>query len=186
MATPPGTVRSASQELPRSDFVTVLGCFAIAAAVLAVLLSMVTASILFAGSESRRWSALGPSPDNHMGFSVLQPLVAHPELLLYASWMLSVATLVAGIELLRRRNWARLYMIAMLALGMLWQVLAVWIEGRMIAFVGTVPGRTAESFGSMATSWSLILASSAPWCLLLTWLIWKLRSKRIAAEFGAA
>src|SRR3954447_11036994 len=100
MATPPGTVRDASHESPRSDFVTVVGCFAIAAAILAVLFFMLTALIMFGDSGRQRGAAIPSVPANDMGVSVLQYAIAHPELLLYALWIVSVATLVASIELL--------------------------------------------------------------------------------------
>jgi hypothetical protein len=105
-------------------------------------------------------------------------------------WSLSVLTLVAGIGLLRRRNWARIYFIAMLAFGIFLQLTGVWIQRQMMAVVPpafeTLPPQFAAEFElaqRLASVGAIVFTVLI--CVLSGWLIKRLLSRAIRVEFTA-
>jgi hypothetical protein len=121
---------------------------------------------------------------------LVQYLFAHPELFLGVFWTLSALTLVAGVGLLRRRNWARIYFIAALAFGIVWQVSGVWIQRRMMQTLPTAFHNLPSEFASeMERAQNLVSAGAivfaALTCVLFVWLIKRLLSKDIHVEFRA-
>lgn len=105
-------------------------------------------------------------------------------------FVVSVATLIASVGLLRRRNWARLAFIGLMALGIIWNVGALLVQQLMFSSI-SFPGPRADGprefsvdFETMATviqvfSVVMTVALSA----LSGWILWRLTSKPIAAEF---
>lgn len=120
---------------------------------------------------------------------VVRYVVSHPELYFVVFWSLTVLTLIAAIGLLRRRNWARLYFVAVLALGIAWQLAGMWIQRELhTAMTGTlqdIPRDAADAFASVQTvievGTTVVVFALI---VLFAWLIKRLVSEEVRAEFG--
>lgn len=103
-------------------------------------------------------------------------------------FVVSLITLVSAIALLRRRNWARVVFIWLLGFGVVWNlgsiVIGEMMFGTFPADMAGAPASAREefeavaSFMRIATSIFAIAISG-----LFVWIIWRLRSKAIVAEF---
>jgi hypothetical protein len=103
--------------------------------------------------------------------------------------VISLAVLAASIGLLRRKNWARIAFIMLMALGILWNLGGVALQSILLSSFPPFPheasAEMAENFSRMlivmkiATAF-MVVAFSA----LFGWIIWKLVSPQIRAEFG--
>lgn len=101
-------------------------------------------------------------------------------------FVVSVVTLVASVGLLRRRNWARLAFIGLMALGIFWNIGSLLVQQLMfssISFPDLRPkfSMDVETVATVMQAFSvgMTVALSA----LFGWIIWRLTSKPIAAEF---
>lgn len=88
-------------------------------------------------------------------------------------------TLVSSIGLLNRRNWARLMFIGIMGIGILWNIGGLVFQ--LIMFSSFPPTAAFQSFfvGMMIFGACLAIAIS----VLFGWVIMRLVSKPIAAEF---
>ena len=177
-------------ELPRSTFITALAWISIAMASLATFVSVLQAVMFFTVFTSARGVTNRDWPGQENLPSLVRYLFTHPELLFGMFWTLSALTLIAGIGLLRRRNWARLYFIAILAFGIFWQASGVWIQREIMAVVPPTlknlrspfadEFELAERLMSVGTIVFAVLI-----CILFAWLIKRLVSKAVRVEFTA-
>ena len=106
-----------------------------------------------------------------------------------ATLVLSAVSFVAGIGLLRRKNWARLTIIVLLAVGILWN-----LAGLIIPFVifpsfppvpANAPAGFDASFATMAkimTGFAVVI--SIVFAALFAWTIKRLCAVEIRREFG--
>ena len=106
-------------------------------------------------------------------------------------FVVCATTLAASIGLLMRHNWARLVFIALLGLGIAWNVGAIVLAGLMFsgAFGGAwaVPEAQQAQFGAMMYAFMgfnllFVLALVA----LFAWIIKRLSAPDIRREFGVA
>lgn len=172
----------------RSTFVTVLAWIFIALSAFGTLIAILQSVMLatmFAEPDVARAFA-GPMPPEMP--APLGLLMRHLPLFFVAFLLVSVATLVASIGLLRRWNWARLLFVGLLALGILWNVGGLVVNWSVIGAVQdtigapTTPGAPdPRSFlvAMLVASVLLTLAFAA----LFGWIIKRLLSPSIAAEF---
>lgn len=117
-------------------------------------------------------------------------LFDHVRLFLAVSLGMTVLQLVSAIALLKRRNWARLVFIAIFALGILWNIVGIVLQQFMTAWMPTLPhGRNMppDFEATMTAMLAFIRVVSALFAIAFTvlyvWLIRKLLSREIAAEF---
>lgn len=106
----------------------------------------------------------------------------HLGLVLGGFLALALGQLIAAIGLLRRRDWARRLFIALLGLGIVWN-----LAGLALMIAVTATAEPAGS-GTTALSWTVVgvnLALGLGIIVLLGWLIRRLRSPRIRMEFGS-
>jgi len=105
--------------------------------------------------------------------------------------IVSASTLCASIGLLLRHEWARIAFIGILVLGILWNiggiVLQQWLMSSMLDFqnVRAPPPELAATMQGMMIAirvFSALFAIGVS--VLFGWIIQKLRSPEIAAEFG--
>jgi predicted membrane channel-forming protein YqfA (hemolysin III family) len=88
--------------------------------------------------------------------------------------------LLASIGLLRRKNWARLTIVALLIAGVLYFAGSVFYQW---SFFGSVTSQDAE-FARMARVMSyFMLVMAVGFAALAAWLVAKLCSKKVRAEF---
>lgn len=109
------------------------------------------------------------------------------QLIAAVTLVVAVATLAASIGLLKRENWARRFFIALMTVGIVWNVVMVILQQVMISqmagFGAPADFRAQLQFMRVAVFVvSLIMAIAMS--VLFWWIIRKLRSAPIVAEFA--
>ena len=180
MSAEPQSVRGNTK---RSTFVNVIAWFGIATgacatpiAVIQTLMLGTLAPQLQAALESQELSQL-PAP--------VRLLFANFELLFQAFLVGSVVTLVVSIGLLKRKNWGRLGVIALLGVAIVQQFVLFWIQMSMGSTVAA-PGEEAmpELHAAMVMMQVVGGVLTVVQVGVCAWLIWKLQTPEIRAEFG--
>jgi hypothetical protein len=107
-------------------------------------------------------------------------------------WALSVATLACAIGLLRRKNWARVAFVAIMALGIIWNLSGIWLQEQMMSSFPKPPvhdPRMAEFDAGFETMMAIMRFAMAAFAIaisaLFAWIIKRLVSESARAEFGA-
>lgn len=115
---------------------------------------------------------------------------AHFHLIVVVMFVVCVTTLISSIGLLRRRNWARLVFVALLGLGVLYNVGAVFLQQSMMSsFDSSFPansglGPDSQQFAHMFAAMKVMMfVFELGFAALFCWIIVKLRSAPIRAEF---
>jgi hypothetical protein len=117
-------------------------------------------------------------------------MMGHLRFYFIAFLIVSVATLLCSVGLLRRRPWARIAFIGILGLGIVWNiggiVLQHWVVGSMLDMKASVP--TPPDFDEAMRAMTIaIRVVSAFFAVavsgLFGWIIARLLSPRFAAEF---
>jgi hypothetical protein len=97
----------------------------------------------------------------------------------------AVATLVFSIGLLKRKNWGRLGVIALLGVAIVQQLLLFWVQMSMGTAL-SVPG--GEGLPELQAAMLLMQVVGGVLTVVqvgvCAWLIWKLQTPAIRAEFG--
>lgn len=100
-------------------------------------------------------------------------------------FVISAATLISAIGLLRRKNWARKVFIGILGLGIVWNIGGIIFQQMVFSSMPPLPSDAPDGFNQMATImfvFSAVMAAGIS--LLFAWLIKRLLSASIRAEFG--
>lgn len=172
---------------PRSTFVTVLAWIFIALSAMATCIAVLQA-IMFAFFFSHE-AFSGPQMQaqlQHMppasAFMARYAMAIFP-----VFWVSTVVMLVSAIGLLRRWNWARRLFIALLALGILWNLGGLILQHLMIGSI-TMPAdpdnAALQGMRIMMTVIQVLSAIAAvAISVLFGWIIRRLLSAPIVAEF---
>jgi len=181
---------ASTRSAPQSSFVTVVAWIYIALeGVTAFILVLQSVVISFFPFEQMQQVALSqgriPMP------SFFAWIFGHLRMLLALSLLIALIKLIAAVGLLRRRNWARLLFIGILAFSIAWSVAAIVLQQFAMSALVTipVPRNAPESFHEVMEGMMLgIRAVSAVFAVgfavLFAWMIRKLLSPAIAAEFA--
>ncbi len=115
-------------------------------------------------------------------------MFGHMRMLFGAFLLLSALTLVASIGLLKRWNWARLVFIALMALGILWNIGGLFLQRLVLSGMRMMPENAGPEFRSqfepMMSAMQIVSAIFAlAFCVLFAWIIKRLMSVR--REFEA-
>jgi hypothetical protein len=115
-------------------------------------------------------------------------MIGNMRLLIGSFVLLSAIMLVASIGLLKRRNWARRAFIALMALGILWNIGGLFLQRLMFSSMpmgpGNAPPEFRAQFESMMTAMQIASAIFAiAFCVLFGWIIWRLMSADVRREF---
>ena len=107
-----------------------------------------------------------------------------------AFWSLAILTLVAAVGLLVRKNWARVMFIALMGLGIAWNLGGLWLQQQMLASMPKPPphaaGEFASGFETMTTVMGIGMAAFAVViAVIFGWIAVRLMSRAIKAEFKA-
>lgn len=98
-----------------------------------------------------------------------------------------VVTLISSVGLLKRRNWARLFFIGILALGIVWNLGGLLLQFTMFSSFPPPPHTAqheAAAFQSMfITMMVFSVVMAVAFSVLYGWIIKRLLSQPIAAEF---
>ena len=116
---------------------------------------------------------------------VLQFMFSHFDLFFLFFLIVSAASLVCAIGLLKRKNWARLAFIALMGLGIAWNVGGLAVQFTMLEQLPELAGQNMPpEFTTMMRIMKVFsLAMVLAFCALFVWLIRKLLSAPIRAEF---
>jgi hypothetical protein len=105
-------------------------------------------------------------------------------------WSLSFLTLISAIGLLLRKNWARLVFVGLMALGILWNLGGILLQEYMMSSFPQVPAHGPRDvdagFETMMTVMRFAMGVFAiAMSLLFAWIIKRLVSRSVRAEFNA-
>jgi hypothetical protein len=182
---------SDSTAVTRSGFISALAwSFIILAGMATVitLLQNIMITLMFPMEEMRAAMREAQKTQPMPAFFML--LFENFRLLLLAALISSVVTLVASIGLLQRRNWARLVFIAIMALGVAWNLAGLAMPFYMSDLFPEVPAHAPPgAFENFKLVWNIMIGFSVLMCLvfaaLFAWVIKRLMSDDIKREFQA-
>ena len=170
---------------PPSAFVTVLAWILIVLTGLSSLMLVfqnIMVHTLLADPEMR--AVMTEMPQGVPGQPMLKFMMGHMRTIAAVSLVLCLMAFSCAIALLQRRNWGRQAIIGFLALGIVYQLLSLGFAWFMWRDMGATVGFDHAQFQELLHSMQLVssfftLATSA----LFAWLIYKLRSPAVRAEF---
>ncbi len=181
-----------SRKAPSGGFVTVLGWISLAMALLGLVYGVVqiVSGLLFpAGRYLDLVGAQGADVPQ------LPPLMLWMQT--HTLWMgllmagLSLVLLLVSWAMLKRREWGRKLFIVLLVVGTLWQFASLWalpqtVEGTLAMQAGMLPqgqAMPAEFQALMTAAMWMGGVVSVVFAGIHAWLIWKLCTPKIRAEF---
>lgn len=178
-----------AQTTGQSTFVTVLAWLFIVGAGFAVLISalqniMINTMMPIADIPPPS----GPDADRIPGF--FKFMFSNLRLVFFSFFVISVATLVSAIGLLKRRNWARLVFIGLLALGIVWNIAGLVLQQTFMSSMGVPAEAPPHIRAEFERTASFMLVFGMVFVLgfsaLFGWLIKRLMSTKVRLEFGQA
>lgn len=181
-------VPAAIPESQRSQFVTVIAWIFIVLGGFTTLISLlqnILVNTVIPLEQMQAQMATSPTPIPPM----VGALMEHIRLFFFAFLVLASTTLVSAVGLLRRRNWARRIFIAILALGILWNIAGLFLQQTMMSEMQAFqpPGAPADiqqqMRGMMAATQVFSAIFALGFSLLFGWIIKRLTSPGIVAEF---
>jgi hypothetical protein len=185
-----------STQPQRSDFVTVLAWIFIGLGGLSTLMSVAQYIMFnFMMSIGQMQDAMNAETARGDFPPAAEFMFGHFRQLIGAFFLLSLVTLVAAVGLLRRRNWARLVFICLMALGIVWNLAGLVLQRVMMSsMLSTMPMLPPNAppdfraqFETMMTGMQIVAAIFAlGFSVLFGWIIMRLMSAAIRREFGAA
>ncbi len=128
---------------------------------------------------------------NKPGVSEQMPFMArfifsHMQLFFAIFSIVSMTIFISSIGLLKRKNWARLLFVGLLALGMLWSITAIFLQSAMMPKTSQFPEQRGmpnfQAIFLVMRIFSAVMATGM--AILYGWIIKKLVSKKIKQEFG--
>lgn len=172
---------------PKSGFVNVLAWIFIVISGFATFISIlqnIMIFLLFPRDQMREVMQQAPNAGQIPVFTRL--MMSHMEWFFFGFFLVSAVTLVSAIGLIKRKNWARLLFIALMALGIVWNLGGLGLQFTMFSSMQNMAHKAAPpEFQTMMTIMKvamvlIALAVSA----LFAWIIRKLTSPPIKAEFS--
>jgi len=170
---------------PRSSMVTVTGwLFAVLSA--GYFLLALLQNLLFSTARMPLFTAQDMEHVPH----ALAWMLEHVRELVLANLVLAALSLVASIGLLLRKEWGRLLFIAMMLVGVAWNVAAITLQ---FQFASAFEAEVARAGGSgepgVATFFFIMKAMVLLFCSVFGaafgWIAWRLAQPDIRREFGA-
>ncbi|SDU32655.1 hypothetical protein [Halopseudomonas salegens] len=180
-----------TQGVTRSTFVTVLAWIFIGLSAFTTLIAIVQnlmVYLLFPREEMTQ--ALQNDPSIQELPVPVQLMMSHMEFLFLGVLLVSLITLLSAIGLLLRKNWARCIFIGILGFGILWNAGGFIMQQTMMGHMvlpEDIPADMAANFTTMTLIFRIVSGIVAlVFCTLFAWLIWRLISPGIKAEFTTA
>lgn len=171
----------------RSTFVTVVAWIFIALSGFATIISVlqnIMIQTMFASPELEKAMA-APVPPDTPAFAAF--LMHNIPLFFAAFLVVSAVTLAASIGLLLRKNWARVTFMGIMALGIVWSVGGLVMQFAMFSQMQDMAAAAPPGAPDMGAFFTAIAVVSVLFALgfsaLHAWIIYRLRSPEIAAEF---
>jgi hypothetical protein len=177
-----------SQASSKSNFVTVLAWVFIVLSGFATLISVAQNIMVQTMFNDPAFNGTLAASKQSPGVPAAASFMATHFKLFFASFfVLSTATLISSVGLLKRRNWARLIFISIMGLGIVWNLGGLLLQFIMFSSFPSPPATFHEpdAFKSMFITIMVFGAAMAvAFSLLFGWIIKRLVSQPIAAEFG--
>ena len=174
-------------EIQRSTFVTVLAWIFIILAGFSTLISALQNVMLSYMIPMDQMNQVLSDPDAQEHIPIFARYVfSNFRVIFLGFFFMSAITLISAIGLLKRKNWARIIFVVIMSLGILWNVFGLFMQHSMFnSMPAEIQSELGDSpFGAMMTImkvFSYIMAIG--FCALFAWIIKKLVSVRIKAEF---
>jgi hypothetical protein len=178
---------NSSQGMPKSAFVTGVAWvfIALSSAILILTLLQGILAVLVAPSGPGR-IVMPPLPQDQIPF-LARYIFENPRGFAISIGILSTLSLATSIGLLKRKNWARIVLIGILASAILWGILGVFMQFQMLltmlATEGVRPPVKASTEATLIVIAALSSAIAIGSALLFGWLINRLCTSTIRAEF---
>jgi hypothetical protein len=177
---------------PRSTFVTALAWIFIVLAGFATLISVlqnIMVTVMFPVAEMQAAADQAKKTERMPWFAAF--MIQNMRLFFFAFLMLSTATVVSAIGLLKRRNWARLLFVALMSFGILWNVAGVVLSFVFFSSMPPVPSTAPNGFADQFELMSKVMIGfnillAAGFTVLFGWIIKRLTSNEIRHEFGVS
>ncbi len=122
--------------------------------------------------------------------AILLFLISHIRFIFCMYFIVSAVTLVSSIGLLKRKNWARILFISILAMGIIWSLGGLFFQGKIMrAVIPEVPAYddfpgVMSNFQAVFMGMRIFLSMMAVIIVIFYgWIIKKLVSKEIKKEF---
>jgi hypothetical protein len=176
----------------RSTFVTVVAWIFIVLSgfgtLIGILQNIMVQTVFRSGEFGEAMQAVPPDPG-------LPPVATfmfeHFHWIFLAVLLVNLFMLASAIGLLKRRNWARRCFIAIMILGVVWQVVGLIMQATMFSFMrdqfSAAQMQGAPDMGPFFIAMGVVSVIFAlAFGGLFGWIAWKLASKPIAMEFGRA
>ncbi len=193
-AAPPAASAAVPAPPARSGFVTVLGAISLGLAAIGLFSGLVQVAVLWLAPNdlvSQLLAGLdGGLPDMPALPSMLSWSLGHLVELSAAGALLSALFLAVSWGLLLRRNWGRLGFIAFLLLGVLVNLAGLLLMWQMQQWVLALnaglgdPALEAQMRGFGMATMALAAVCTLLLAVLHFWLIHRLRTPAVRAEFG--
>ena len=162
---------------------TVTAWFGIATAGCATPMALVQ-SLMVGTLEEQVQAALDTEQLAHLPFAIRYTL-EHVGLLSHGFLAASLVTLVVSIGLLKRKEWGRVGVIALLGVAILQQLGLFWLQltmGDAMGAAGDAPRELGAAMLLLQVVGGFLTVLQVGVC---AWMIWKLRTPAIRAEFGS-
>lgn len=174
----------------RSEFVTVLAWVFIGLSGLATLIAVLQ-YLMFGMMMS--FAPMQDAMNDAQARGDVPPAAAfmfgHFRQLIGAFFLLSLITLIASVGLLKRRNWARLLFICLMALQIAGSIAGLFLQRLLLAGMPVLPPNMPPDFSSqmerMMSGMQVVGAIfTLGFCVLYGWIIYRLMSAPVRAEFS--
>lgn len=175
----------------RSNFVTTLAWTFIILGGFSSLIAIaqnLMVHLVFPLDEMKAQMAAGPGAEHMPPFARF--MMQYFEWIFGVFMLLSLATFVSAIGLLKRREWARLTFIGLMVLGVVWNLAGFFIQQLILTQMPIPPDAPLEvrqEFAGVQQIMTVVMAVfGLAFAGLFGWLAWRLRAPRIVAEFRNA
>ena len=176
---------------PRSTFVTTLAWVFIVLAGFAIVISVlqnIMITVMFPVAEMQAAADQAKRDQTTPWFAAF--MLQNMRLFFFAFLVVCVSTLTAAIGLLKRKNWARVLFIVLMALGVLWSIGGVVLSIVFLSSMPPIPPTAPQGFGDQFELMSKVMIGfnivlAAGFTVLFGWISKRLLSREIQREFSA-
>lgn len=174
-----------NQEMKKSTFVTVLAWIFIVGAGFTTFISVlqnIMINLVFP-VEKMNEAFSDPKAQEHIPL-LFRFLFSNIRIFFFSFLVISATTFTSAIGLLKRKNWARITFIVIMALGILWNISGIVMQFSMLSSMPIPEGEMPNQFATMMNIMKIFtLVMAIGISVLFGWIIKKLASEKIKAEF---
>lgn len=182
-------MQEAQSVKPRSSFISVLAWIFIVIASFVTLISLfqnIILNTLFPLDEMR--SSMAEMKSKQQVPFLAQFMFEHIRVIVALFFVLSALTLSCAIGLLKRKNWARIIFIGILAVGIVWNVAGFIFSLFLFSSASSLPANMPSAGQDDFETMKYIMIGfngvfAAGFSVLFGWIIKRLLSKQIRYEF---